>query len=67
MTVQRAFDLRLAYALMERRLARVPAPMSLQPWERHPRRSMRRWLGRRLVAIGSRLANEPAMRPARAR
>jgi hypothetical protein len=67
MTVQRASDLRLAHALMERRLARVPAATSLHQMERHPRRSMRRWLGRRLVALGSRLANEPAMRPARAR
>jgi hypothetical protein len=30
-------------------------------------RPVRRWVGRRLVALGSRLANEPAMRPARAR
>lgn len=39
---------------------------SLQVNEQHPRR-MRRWVGRRLVRIGARLANEPAMRPARAR
>ena len=30
-------------------------------------RPVRRWVGRRLVAVGSRLANEPTMRPARAR
>ena len=31
------------------------------------RRPVRRWVGRRLVALGSRLANEPPMRPVRAR
>ena len=67
MTVHRAYDLRMARALMERHLARVPAETSLQPMERHERRVVRRWLGRRLVALGSRLANEPAMRPAEAR
>jgi hypothetical protein len=66
MTVQRASDLRMALALMERRRARTPRT-SLQVMERHERRVVRRWLGRRLVALGSRLANEPAMRPARAR
>jgi hypothetical protein len=30
-------------------------------------RPVRRWVGRRLVALGSRLANEPPMRPVRAR
>ena len=66
MTVQRASDLRMALALMERRQVRVPRT-SLQVMERHERRVVRRWVGRRLVALGSRLANEPAMRPARAR
>ena len=33
----------------------------------HSRRSVRRWIGRQLVRFGSRLANEPTMRPARAR
>jgi hypothetical protein len=56
----------MALALMERRLARVHRT-SLQVRERHERRVVRRWVGRRLVALGSRLANEPAMRPARAR
>jgi hypothetical protein len=66
MTVQPASDRRMALALMERRLSRVHRT-SLQVRERHERRVVRRWVGRRLVALGSRLANEPAMRPARAR
>ena len=33
----------------------------------HSRRTVRRWIGRQLVRLGSRLANEPTMRPARAR
>ena len=67
MTVHRASDLRMARALMEGRLARVPAATSLHVVELRDRRRVRRWVGRRLVALGSRLANEPTMRPARAR
>jgi hypothetical protein len=33
----------------------------------HPKRRWRRWVGRQLVRYGTRLANEPTMRPARAR
>ncbi len=33
----------------------------------HSRRTVRRWIGRQLVRFGSRLANEPTMRPVRAR
>ena len=33
----------------------------------HSRRTVRRWIGRQLVRFGSRLANEPTMRPAQAR
>jgi hypothetical protein len=66
MTVQHASDQRMALALMERRLGRTHRT-SLQVMERHERRVVRRWVGRRLVALGSRLANEPAMRPVRAR
>ena len=32
-----------------------------------PERRVRRWVGRQLVRYGTRLANEPTMRPARAR
>jgi hypothetical protein len=66
MTVHSASDHRMALALMERRRARLHRT-SLQTMERHERRRVRRWVGRRLVALGSRLANEPPMRPARAR
>ena len=66
MTVHHVSDKRMALALMEGRLARVRRT-SLQVMERHERRVVRRWVGRRLVALGSRLANEPTMRPARAR
>jgi hypothetical protein len=66
MTVHRASDLRMALALMERRRARLRRTR-LHEMERHERRTVRRWLGRRLVALGSRLANEPTMRPAGAR
>jgi hypothetical protein len=31
------------------------------------RRPLRRWVGRQLVRAGARLANDPTMRPARAR
>ncbi len=35
--------------------------------ESNDRRVVRRWVGRQLVRFGTRLAGEPAMRPARAR
>lgn len=34
--------------------------------DEHRRRIVRRWVGRQLVRFGSRLANEPTMRPVRA-
>jgi hypothetical protein len=33
----------------------------------HQRRPVRRWIGRQLVLIGAWLANDPTMRPVRAR
>jgi len=66
MTVHRASDLRMATALMGRRRARVRRE-SLLAMERHERRVVRRWIGRQLVSLGQRLANEQPMRPARAR
>jgi hypothetical protein len=66
MNVHRSNDLRLARALMEGRRRRMRRT-SLQVSERTERRIVRRWIGRRLVSLGSRLANEPTMRPARAR
>ena len=54
----------LAYERMRRTtLSRTRLPVMRTTSER----PVRRWVGRRLVALGSRLANEPAMRPARAR
>lgn len=66
MNVHRTHDLRMAQALMEGRRRRMRRT-SLLVTERHERRIVRRWIGRRLVSLGSRLANEPTMRPARAR
>ncbi len=59
-------DLRMVFALIEERQVRLDRT-NLLVTERHERRTVRRWIGRRLVSLGRRLANEPAMRPARAR
>jgi len=54
----------LAYERTRRTtLSRTRLPVMRTPSER----PVRRWVGRRLVALGSRLANEPTMRPVRAR
>jgi hypothetical protein len=66
MTVHRASDLQLAHALMERRRARLRRTRHLMV-EQHERRTVRRWIGRQLVSLGHRLANEQPMHPARAR
>jgi hypothetical protein len=66
MNVYRTSDLHTANALMARRRARVRRT-SLLVTERHERRIVRRWVGRRLVSLGHRLANEQPMQPARAR
>ena len=66
MNVYSHLDLRAVFALIEERQERLRRT-SLLVSERHEQRGVRRWVGRRLVALGSRLANEPAMRPARAR
>jgi hypothetical protein len=66
MTVHSYLDLRVVFALIEERQVRLDRT-NLLVSERHERRTVRRWIGRRLVSLGSRLANEPAMRPARAR
>jgi len=66
MTVHSNLDLRVVLSLVEerqQRLRRTPLLVS----EHTPRRRVRRWIGRQLVRIGARLANEPSMRPARAR
>jgi hypothetical protein len=67
MNVQTNADVRIVLSLVEERQARLRRT-SLLVGERHEtRRTLRRWVGRRLVALGSRLANERTMRPARAR
>jgi hypothetical protein len=66
MNVYSHLHLRAVFALIEEREERLRRT-SLLVSERHERRIVRRWIGRRLVSLGSRLANEPAMRPAGAR
>jgi hypothetical protein len=66
MNVHSYLDLRLALALGDERRARLRRT-SLQVRDRHERRVVRRWLGRQLVSLGHRLANEQPMRPVRAR
>ena len=66
MNVQTNADIRAVLAFVEERQMRLRGT-SLLVSERTPRRTVRRWIGRQLVALGSRLANEPTMRPVRAR
>ncbi len=37
----------------------------IHPHVARPRRSVRRWVGRHLVRVGTRLAAEPTLKPAR--
>jgi hypothetical protein len=55
-----------AYALMRARGARLRRTHLLEGRERS-RRRVRRWVGRQLVRTGAWLANDPTMRPVRAR
>ena len=57
---------RLALAIADERRERVRRT-SLLVAEPSPRRPVRRWIGRQLVGLGTRLAGEPTMRPVRAR
>jgi hypothetical protein len=66
MNVHSYLDLRITLALIEERQERLRRA-SLLVSERHERRSVRRWIGRQLVNLGYRLANEGPMRPAAAR
>ena len=59
-------DVRAVLSFVEERQERLRRT-SLQVNEHRQRRTVRRWIGRQLVALGSRLANEPTMRPVRAR
>jgi hypothetical protein len=66
MNVQTNADIRAVLAFVEERQERLRRT-NLLVNERTSRRTVRRWIGRQLVALGSRLANEPTMRPVRAR
>ena len=66
MNVQTNADVRAVLSFVEERQERLRRT-SLQVNEQRQRRTVRRWIGRQLVALGSRLANEPTMRPVRAR
>ncbi len=69
--MQSNLDLRVVLSLIEEREARLRRTnllVSEPNADRRPtRRPVRRWIGRRLVRIGARLAGEPTMRPVRAR
>jgi hypothetical protein len=65
-SVQSNLDVRVVLGLIEEREARLRRT-NLLVSERHaPSRPVRRWIGRQLVRLGSRLAGEPTMRPVRA-
>ncbi len=65
--MQSNLDLRVALDYIEERQARLRRTSLhvIEPTQR--RRRVRRWIGRRMVRYGHRLAAEPTMRPARAR
>jgi hypothetical protein len=66
MNVHSYLDLRIVLALTEERGKRQRGT-SLLVDGRHERRIVRRWIGRQLVSLGHRLANEGPMRPAASR
>ena len=65
--MQSDLDLYVLLSHTEEREARLRRTSLLVSAPHASRRIVRRWIGRQLVRIGARLANEPAMRPARAR
>ncbi|MFN2417582.1 MAG: hypothetical protein ABR593_01485 [Candidatus Limnocylindria bacterium] len=65
--MQSNLDLRVLLSQSEEREARLRGTNLLVSQSHASRRIVRRWIGRQLVRIGARLANEPAMSPARAR
>jgi hypothetical protein len=66
MTVLLNADLRAVHALVDERQRRLRRT-NLLVSEDTKRRTVRRWIGRRLVRLGAWIAAEPMMRPARAR
>ena len=67
MNVQTNADVRAVLSFVEERQERLRRTNLLVIEHTSRSRPVRRWIGRKLVALGSRLANEPTMRPVRAR
>ena len=65
--MQSNLDIRVVLGLIEEREARLRRTNLLVNEPNVDRRPVRRWIGRRLVRLGARLAGEPTMRPVRAR
>ncbi len=65
--MQSNLDIRVVLSLIEEREARLRRTNLLVSEPNVDRRPVRRWIGRRLVRLGARLAGEPTMRPVRAR
>ncbi len=65
--MQSNLDTRVVLSLIEEREARLRRTNLLVAEPSPDRRPVRRWIGRRLVRLGARLAGEPTMRPVRAR
>jgi hypothetical protein len=65
--VQSNLDTRVVLSLIEEREARLRRTNLLVSEPHAGRRPVRRWIGRQLMRLGSRLAGEPTMRPVRAR
>ena len=65
--MQSNLDVRVVLGLIEERETRLRRT-SLHSHDREhaSHRRVRRWIGRRLVRFGTRLAGEPTMRPVRA-
>jgi hypothetical protein len=66
MNVQSNLDVRVVLGLIEERESRLRGTRLTVHEHDAARRRVRRWIGRQLVRYGSRLANEPTMRPVRA-
>jgi hypothetical protein len=69
--VQSNLDVRVVLGLVAEREARLRRTSlrnrDLEHVHDEPRRHVRRWVGRQLVRLGTRLAGEAPMRPVRAR
>ena len=66
MNVQSNLDVRVVLGLIEERESRLRRTSLHIRGPEHARRPMRRWVGRQLVRVGTKLAGEPTMRPVRA-